>query len=87
MVPAGWLMVFLLFLGAELFFKSLTSLWFAAGALGAWLGAWAGLSLERQLLLFALLSFLVLFLIRPLAFLAAAGRRRAVRALDRVYIK
>ncbi len=83
MAPAGWLILFLVFLGAELAYRSLTSLWFAGGALGAWIAAWMGFGLERQLLVFAGSSLGILLLIRPLAFLLGAGRRRAQRRAGR----
>ena len=53
MASLGWLVSFLVFLGVEMAFCCLTSLWFAVGALGA----------------FAAVSFLTLILIRPVAFL------------------
>ena len=36
---AGWFFAYLFFMAVELFFRSLISLWFCAGALGAWIGA------------------------------------------------
>lgn len=68
MAPLGWLAALLIFLGLELAFVSLTSLWFAAGALGAFFTALAGGSRELQLVVFAAVSFLTLILIRPAAF-------------------
>ena len=36
-------------MAVELFFRSLISLWFCAGALGAWIGALMGRTAEEQL--------------------------------------
>ena len=70
MLSVGWLVSFLIFLGVELAFGCLTSLWFAAGAIG---GFAAALPMEAQLAVFVAVSFLTLILIRPLAFML--GRR------------
>ena len=70
MLSVGWLVSFLIFLGVELAFGCLTSLWFAAGAIG---GFAAGLPMEAQLAVFVAVSFLTLILIRPVAFML--GRR------------
>ena len=43
MLSVGWLVSFLIFLGVELAFGCLTSLWFAAGAIGGFAAALAGL--------------------------------------------
>ena len=64
MLSVGWLVSFLIFLGVELAFGCLTSLWFAAGAIGGF---------AAQLAVFVAVSFLTLILIRPLAFIL--GRR------------
>jgi membrane protein implicated in regulation of membrane protease activity len=69
MASFGWLLVFLGFLGTEVFWGHLVSLWFAVGSLGAWLGKLAGISMEGQLGIFVAVSFLALFFIRPAAFL------------------
>ena len=76
MTAFGWLLVFLGFLGLELLFGSLVSLWFAAGAFGAWIAALGGTAFTGQLWVFLALSFLALFLIRPLSFLAGRGRKK-----------
>lgn len=69
MLSVGWLVSFLIFLGVELAFGCLTSLWFAAGAIGGFAAALAGLPMEAQLAVFVAVSFLTLILIRPLAFI------------------
>lgn len=75
MASLGWLVSFLVFMGVELVFHCLTSLWFAAGALGAFAVAFMGGSMEQQLAGFVAISFLTLILIRPVAFLAGRHRR------------
>lgn len=76
MASLGWLVSFLVFMAVELVFRCLTSLWFAAGALGAFAAAFMGGSMEQQLAGFVAVSFLTLILIRPAAFMA--GRRGKV---------
>ena len=49
---AGWFFAYLFFMAVELFFRSLISLWFCAGALGAWIGALMGRTAEEQLFVF-----------------------------------
>ena len=68
---AGWFFVYLFFMAVELFFRSLISLWFCAGALGAWIGALLGRTAEEQLFVFLLVSVFSLWIIG-----AAARRRR-----------
>lgn len=71
----GWIAAFFLFLGLELAFVPLTSLWFAIGALGGWIAALAGGELEGQLAVFVAVSFLALILIRPWAFWISRRRK------------
>ena len=61
MASLGWLVSFLVFLGVEMAFCCLTSLWFAVALTGG--------SMEQQLAGFVAVSFLTLILIRPVAFL------------------
>lgn len=68
MTPFGWLILLLIFLGAELAFHCLVSLWFSAGAAAAFALSLGGISLGGQLLGFGAVSFLTLILIRPAAF-------------------
>lgn len=75
MASMGWLAALLIFLGLELAFVSLTSLWFAAGALGAFITALAGGDMEIQLVVFTGVSFLTLILIRPAAFFINRHRK------------
>ena len=75
MTSMGWLVLLLIFLGLELAFAALTSLWFAAGALGAFITALAGGSMELQLVIFTVVSFLALMLIRTAAFFIGSHRK------------
>lgn len=75
MAAIGWLAAFLAFLGIEAATASLTSIWFAGGAL-AGLGACVlGFGIRVQLGVFVAASFLLLLLIRPLAQGYLKGRR------------
>lgn len=85
MASLGWLVSFLVFLGVELWFCCLTSLWFAAGAAVAFVISLTGASLEAQLAGFVAVSFLTLALIRPAAFFFhrhCMGRRRRAGGKD-----
>ncbi len=67
MIMFYWLLAAALFLAAEVLTLGLTSIWFAGGALmGAVMAAFR-FPLYVQLLVFALVSGLLLFLTRPLA--------------------
>lgn len=79
MAIISWMAAFLVLLAVELSSKSLTTLWFAGGAAAGAAAAYTGLTLGGQLVWFAAVSFLVLFLVRPLVLLAArAGKRRSL---------
>lgn len=62
-----WLVLLLLFAGAEAVTVGLTSIWFAAGALVALITALLGGPLWVQVTLFLLVSLLCLAAVRPLA--------------------
>ena len=62
-----WLVLLLLFAGAEAISVGLTSIWFAAGALCALIAALAGAELWVQITLFLAVSALCLLAVRPLA--------------------
>ena len=68
MLSVGWLVSFLVFLGLELAFGCLTSLWFAAGAIGGFAAALAGLPMEAQLAVFVAVSFMLFLMVRPFAY-------------------
>lgn len=78
MASIGWLVALLIFLGLELAFVSLTSLWFVAGAMGAFITELAGGNIEMQLVIFTAVSFLTLFLIRPAAFFISRHRKAGI---------
>ena len=62
-----WLLVFTAFLVLELVTVSLTSIWFAGGALGGLVVRLLGGSVQFQLFAFVAVSFLLLILVRPFA--------------------
>ena len=62
-----WLVLVLLFAGAEAISVGLTSIWFAAGALCALIAALLGGPLWVQIALFLAVSALCLLAVRPLA--------------------
>ena len=62
-----WLVLLLLFAGAEAITVGLTSIWFAAGALCALIAALLGGELWLQITLFLAVSLLCLLAVRPLA--------------------
>ena len=62
-----WLVLLLLFAGAEAATVGLTSIWFAAGALCALIAALLGGALWIQIALFLAASVLCLLAVRPLA--------------------
>ncbi len=65
MVMIGWLVAFVIFVGIEAGTMALTTIWFAGGALAAFLAALLGLSVQVQLVLFLLVSFLLLIFTKP----------------------
>lgn len=60
-----WLVAFVILVGIEVATMALTTIWFAGGALVAFLLSLFGLSVEIQLAAFVAVSFLLLFLTRP----------------------
>ena len=62
-----WLILFAAFLAVEGATVSLTSIWFAGGALAGLAACAAGGSLRLQLALFVAVSFLLLLMVRPFA--------------------
>ena len=62
-----WLVLLIVFAGAEAVTVGLTSIWFAAGALCALIAALLGGELWIQLTLFLAVSLLCLLAVRPLA--------------------
>ena len=62
-----WLAAFVLFLIAEGMTVSLTSIWFAGGALAALVAQVLGAGIKLQLGAFTAVSFLLFFMVRPFA--------------------
>ena len=61
----GWLVAMLIFVGVEMGTVSLTSLWFAFGALVAMIASLLHAPLALQVVLFLSVSVALLFLLRP----------------------
>ncbi|MBQ2986027.1 MAG: NfeD family protein [Tyzzerella sp.] len=62
-----WLILFVVLLIIEIFTMGLTTVWFAGGALIAFILAFAGAGLPVQIVVFLLVSILLLVLTRPIA--------------------
>ena len=67
MAAVYWLIAFVVLLGIEAATMALTTIWFAGGALVAFLLALFGINIQVQLALFVIVSFLLLFFTRPFA--------------------
>lgn len=67
MTMIGWLIIFVIFVGIEASTLALTTIWFAGGALAAFLAAIAGASIKVQLVAFLIVSFILLIFTRPFA--------------------
>lgn len=63
----GWLVALVVFIGIEMGTMALTTIWFAGGALAAFLAALAGFSIQVQLVVFLTVSFVMLVFTRPFA--------------------
>ena len=63
----AWVAVFAICLIVEGATVALTSIWFAGGAFAAFIVCVLGFELKMQLLAFAIVSFLLLLLVRPVA--------------------
>lgn len=62
-----WLILFVVLLIIEIFTMGLTTIWFAGGALVAFVLAFVEFSLPVQIIVFLLVSILLLVLTRPIA--------------------
>ena len=62
-----WLIVFIVLLVIEIATMGLTTVWFAGGALIAFLAAYAGFGVVAQVVLFLAVSIALLVLTRPIA--------------------
>ena len=80
MAVIAWMTVFLALLGLEMIQKSLTTLWFAGGALAA-----AAAGMKGQLMCFVTVSFLLLLAVRPAVILAGRADRGSRRSKGRMH--
>lgn len=64
----AWLVAFVVFLIIEAVSASLTSIWFAGGALAALVVQLCRGSIEVQLVVFVIVSFALFFMVRPFAY-------------------
>ena len=67
MAAIYWLIAFVVLVGIEIMTTALTTIWFAGGAVIAFVAALFGAPVTVQLLVFVVISFILLFLTRPLA--------------------
>ena len=67
MATIFWLVMFVVLLLIEIFTMGLTTVWFAGGAIIAFILAFAGFELPVQIIAFLLVSILLLVLTRPIA--------------------
>lgn len=74
MASICWLIAFVVFIGIELFTMVLTTVWFAGGALIAFILSLFGVGVTAQLTVFVIVSFILLFFTRPMALKYVNGR-------------
>lgn len=67
MAAVYWLIAFVVLLGIEAMTMALTTIWFAGGALVAFVLALFGINIQVQLAVFVIVSFVLLFFTRPFA--------------------
>lgn len=67
MASVYWLIFFVVMIAIELCTLALTTIWFAGGALAAFILSLFGAGVELQLTVFVVVSFLLLFFTRPWA--------------------
>ncbi len=67
MMTIGWLAAFVVFIGIEIGTMALTTIWFAGGALEAFLVTFTGAGIELQLAVFFIVSLALLIFTRPFA--------------------
>lgn len=67
MASVYWLVFFVIMIGIEIGTLALTTIWFAGGALVAFVLSLFGAGVELQLTVFVVVSFLLLFFTRPWA--------------------
>ena len=67
MEPMYWLLIFVVLLVIEILTMGLTTIWFAGGALAAFVVGILGLGTMVQIIVFVIVSLVLLFLTRPYA--------------------
>lgn len=67
MASIYWLFAFVILIGIEAMTMALTTIWFAGGALAAFILSLLGAGIEVQLCAFVIVSFILLFFTRPFA--------------------
>ncbi len=67
MASIYWLIFFVIMIGIEIGTLALTTIWFAGGALVAFILSLFGAGVELQLTVFVIVSFILLFFTRPWA--------------------
>ena len=67
MSPIYWIIIFIVLLVIEIATLGLTTIWFAAGALVAFLAGILGFGIITQIVLFLVVSVVLLVLTRPIA--------------------
>ena len=75
-----WLIVLVVMLVIEMATLSLTTIWFAGGALVAIISSMCGAKVSLQIFIFLAVSLLILFLIRPSAVKYFNGKRTKTNA-------
>ena len=63
----GWLVAFVILIGIEAATMALTTIWFAGGAVFAFFAVVREFSVQTQLVVFLIVSFVLLLFTRPLA--------------------
>ena len=63
----GWLVAFVILIGIEAATMALTTIWFAGGAVFAFFAAVLEFSVQTQLVVFLIVSFILLLFTRPFA--------------------
>lgn len=71
----AWLIILVAMVLIEIFTLGLTTIWFAGGALAAFLLSFSKAGIPGQVILFLIVSFVLLLLIRPLAKKRFNGKR------------
>ena len=70
MIPIYWLIAFVVLIGIEIATMALTTIWFAGGAIVAFLFSLFGAGIELQLAAFVIASFLLLRILLSLMLLS-----------------